>query len=82
MAPFLSAQQKRFVLGDAAALLLQAGYGIKKKKKKKRKWWIRPWSSERQRESQGLANNLVGELWDTDPESFQNFFRLAFDRLT
>ena len=49
MAPF---QQKRFVLGAAAALLLQAGHEIKKKKRKKRKWWhwwVRPWSSERQR---------------------------------
>ena len=81
MAPFLSEQQKRFALGAAAALLLQAGLEIKKKKRKKRKWWVRPWSSERQRKSQGLANNLVGELRDTDPESFKNFFRLAFDRL-
>ena len=46
MAPFLSEQQKRFVLGAAAALLLQAGHEIKKKKRKKRKWWVRPWSSD------------------------------------
>ena len=37
MAPFLSEQQKHFVLGAAAALLLQAGHEIKKKEEEKAK---------------------------------------------
>lgn len=44
MAPFkLREQQKRFVLGAAAGLLIQAGYEMKNRKRKKRRWWVRPW---------------------------------------
>ena len=43
MAPFkLSEEQKRFVFGGSTALLIQAGYAMKKKKGKKRRWWVCP----------------------------------------
>ena len=56
------------VICGLGALLLVQNRAVRK-----RRWWVRSWATEEQRQNQGIANYLVGELRLTDPGSFQNF---------
>lgn len=70
--PFLTRKQRNLACGVGVGLLLQYEHS---KRHIGRRWWVRPWATADRRRAQGLANNLIPELQDTDQESFENFFR-------
>ena len=48
------------VAGIAAFLIIHM---VVKRKKRKRRWWVHSWAREEGRQAQGLADNLIMELY-------------------
>ena len=68
----LTNEQKLEAAAIIAFLLL---YKQQRMKKKKRRCWVKPWKTQQRQEAQGLAQNLVKELRETDHDEFKFFFR-------
>lgn len=69
---YLTREKKLLACGLGCALLMQYEHS---KRHMNRRWWVRPWATQRRRQSQGFASNLVQELREEDEGSFHNFFR-------
>ena len=69
---YLTREKRLLACGLGCALLMQYEHS---KRHMNRRWWVRLWATQRQRQSQGFASNLVQELREEDEGSFHNFFR-------